>query len=237
MDEETEKQEPTPLRVLVDLRQNTQKQRVAMSNRIEAVDSGRAPYNEHTYSIYQKWFQRFKTTELQVDGDIRDLAENYEIIDIMCMVKGIGPLLAAKIVALIDIHESPHVSSLWRFAGYGVSEGKADRPISGQPLVYNQRLKSMMFVIGQSLLKTRSPYAAIYYEAKEYYENNRDWSKLHRHLAAMRKMIKLYLSHLWIIWRELEGLPVNMPWILEKESNVHTHYISPQEMGWPEMEV
>jgi len=37
-------------------------------------------------------------------------------------------------------------------------------------------------------------------------------SKMHRHNAAMRKMVKMFLLELWTTWRELEGLEVVPPY-------------------------
>jgi hypothetical protein len=107
------------------------------------------------------------------------------------------------------------------------------RPIEGWALDYNKRLKTTCYLVGSSFLKSRSPYRAVYDQAKEYYELNRpDWTKAHRHNAAMRKMIKMWLSHLWEVWRKLEGLPTREPYIIGREG--HEHYHTPQEFGWPE---
>lgn len=34
----------------------------------------------------------------------------------------------------------------------------------------------------------------------------------HIHQRAMRKMVKLWLSHIWTTWREIEGMPVTSPY-------------------------
>jgi len=52
--------------------------------------------------------------------------------------------------------------------------------------------------------------------------------KEHAHRAASRKMVKLFLSHLWAEWRKLEGLPVSTPYALGKLG--HNGYIAPGEM-------
>jgi hypothetical protein len=45
-------------------------------------------------------------------------------------------------------------------------------------------------------------------------------------MAARRKMVKIFLSHLWVKYREAEGLPISKPYALEYLEG-HTHYISP----------
>jgi len=44
---------------------------------------------------------------------------------------------------------------------------------------------------------------------------------------AERKMIKLLLGHLWIVWREALNLPASKPYVVEKLG--HNHYIDPYE--------
>ena len=45
---------------------------------------------------------------------------------------------------------------------------------------------------------------------------------------AMRKMIKLFLSHLWLVWRAAEGLSVTSPYPIAVLG--HKDFISPEEM-------
>jgi len=53
-------------------------------------------------------------------------------------------------------------------------------------------------------------------------------SEGHVHNQAMRKMIKLFLGHLWIVWREAEGLPVTKPYVVDRLG--HNSYIDPGEL-------
>lgn len=89
-----------------------------------------------------------------------------------------------------------------------------DVPIAGFTLNYSKRLKKLMWVIAGSFNRCNSPYRAIYLESKAYYEAERDWTKLHIHYAALTRMEKLFLSHLWVEWRKAVGLPVSVPYIL-----------------------
>ena len=50
-------------------------------------------------------------------------------------------------------------------------------------------------------------------------------NKMHVHLRAIRRMAKIWLSHLWVVWREAEGLPVSQPWVIEHGG--HSDYIAP----------
>ena len=221
------------IRPIVDLRDRTlQKSRIAFSNRIAAVESGRDHMDAASMAVIEKWHIRFDELEAEADKDIAELVKDEPIIQILVNLRGIGPLLAAKLVSAIDIERAATVSALWRYAGYGLDkEGNRERPTKGEKLHYNTRLKTNCYLVGVSFLRSSSPYRRIYDEAKEYYAAERlDWTKAHVHNASLRKMIKVFLSHLWLVWRELEGLPTGDPYIIGK--GAHSHYIGPEEFGW-----
>lgn len=58
-----------------------------------------------------------------------------------------------------------------------------------------------------------------------------EWTLGRIHNMAMRYSAKLFLSHLWHVWREIEGLPTVGPYALEYLK--HTTYIDPWEMVEP----
>ena len=225
-------------------RDNIQRLRIQHSNRIEAVKRGDAWADGQTMNLLEQYHGQFQDMEKQLDRDIagaiKDLPDDH-ILRYMLKIKGVGPSLAAQFWAKVDIQRAADVSSLWKYAGFGVTDGKRDRPVKGQKLPYNRKLKVVVFKIGDSMLRTRGTrtdkdpllYADLYYEKREEYDA-REWgeNKLHRHLAAKGYMQKIWMQHLWISWRTLEGLPVNMPWVL-RQNNAHTHYIAPEAYGWP----
>jgi hypothetical protein len=220
------------LRSLIDLRDRTiQKSRVAFSNRIGAVERGVDVPSNGSQELLERWLHRFNELEAELDGDIRQAVKGLEIVDRMIEVKGVGPMLAAKVVCMIDIREADTISALWRYAGYAVIDGTRERLAKGEKLHYNIRLKTTCYLVGSSFLKSDSPYRRIYDDARAYYEANRpDWTKGHQHNASMRKMIKIWLSHLWLVWRQTEGLDVRAPYVHEKLG--HEHEYTPEEFGW-----
>ncbi|MBA7678038.1 hypothetical protein ES703_86309 [subsurface metagenome] len=50
----------------------------------------------------------------------------------------------------------------------------------------------------------------------------------HLHRMALRKMIKLFLSLLWVVWRQAQGLSTRVPYPAEYLG--HDHMIEPEEM-------
>ena len=225
------------LRVMIDLRNSIQKTRIATNNRIKAhrktseedgVDDG------YYIKTLDGFLEQFLDIESNLDLNIRMVSERYEIVERMSDIKGVGQLLAAQVVCMIDIRRADTVSALWRYAGYAVMDGEREKLTKGEKAHYNTRLKSICYKVSNSMLRCGSPYTKIYYDAKAYYEANRtDWTKLHIHNASIRKMTKLWLSHLWEVWRKLEGLEVRELYVMEKLG--HKHLIKPSEYGWREI--
>lgn len=219
------------LRVLVDLREHVlQKQRIALGNRLSAIERGVDVVDENTARIIQHFYDRFDALEGDADDEIKALVEGLQIVQAMVTVKGLGPMLSARVVSMIDITLVAHVSALWKWAGYAVVDGKADARRKGEKITYNPRLKKTVYLVGDSFIKSRSPYRDIYDRAKEKYEHDPDLNKMHIHRRAARKMVKLWLSHLWQVWRELEGLSVESAYVHQHMQ--HTTIITPEQMGW-----
>lgn len=219
------------LRSLVDLRESLQDIRIAFGNRVDAIERGSDVSGNGSMELYGRWLERFHELEVQADADIVELSGEYPIVELMITVKGVGRLLASKVVAMVDIERADTISALWRYAGFGVKDGERERPVKGQPLSYNMKLKTTCYLIASSFLRCKSPYRQIYDQAKTYYEANRtDWTKLHIHLASMRKMTKHWLAHLWLVWRQLEGLPTRVPYV--EEYLGHTTISKPADYGW-----
>lgn len=250
---------PEILRPLIDLRDRTvQKNRIAFQHRVTAVEQGRDTVDPVTHDLLIRYRDRFVDLEEELDKDIIEIAREIPIIEEMVEVKGVGFMLAAKLVAMIDIERCKTVSSLWRFSGFGVvpfcpkcekyldiqlercpecdSEviRRAERLRKGEKAHYNTRLKTYCWQVGTSFLKSGSSYRDIYDKAREQYDKREDWTDLHRHRAAMRKMIKVFLQHFWLRWRTLEGLPTSEPFIIGKDG--HSTYISGERFGWPSPE-
>lgn len=226
----------TSIKTLVQLRDNTfQKARVAMHNRVVAIQDGRDVADQDTLDLFMEWEDRFQELETQAGKDIAKAIGNEPIVETLVQLKGIAFTLAAKLVSQIDITKTETPSALWRYAGYGVTDGQRDRPTKGQKLIYNATLKKDLYLVGSSFMRSASPYRKVYDDSRAYYEQFRpDWTKAHIHLASLRKMIKIFLVHLYEVWRTLEGLPIRDPYVFEKLE--HTKKYTAQEMGWPVME-
>ncbi|XAI95461.1 hypothetical protein [Microcystis phage Mvi-JY20] len=224
------------LRAAVDIRENiAMKARIALDNRMRAIKQMTDdPGNSEQLRLLEEIAATIKPMEVAAEKAMTAFVSNHPMHDQMTAIRGVGSVLAARILSMIDIHKVSSVSALWKWAGMHVVDGKAARPVKGQKLDYNPRLKTSMFIFADVQIRNRGPYRDDYDRAKaEYAEKYPEKSAAHIHKMAMRKASKLFLSHLWQVWREMEGLPSDDAYILTVGR--HTHKIHPHERGWPKM--
>jgi hypothetical protein len=125
------------------------------------------------------------------------------------------------------------VSQMWAFAGLDVRDGKAPRRIRGQKLTFNSELRSILLGrIAPAFLKAKGGYWRFYNQEKrklterflkegkrvlpasklptlkgKKYEPDNVISEGHLHAMTRRKMIKLFVAHLFEEWRKANDLP------------------------------
>ena len=192
--------------------------------------------------------ERIRNLEGYVDGRIAELLKSHPAHHWFSRVKGVGKENIAKVIGMVDIQRADTISSLWKFAGFSVEDGKAPKRVKGEKLSYNSQLRSMCWRLGTSLLKAKGKFYDYYLKQKERYSARYEVvpasslpkkdgkryepegviSEGHLHNMALRKMIKLFLACLWLTWREAEGLPVTNPYPIDKLG--HNSFIDPWSM-------
>lgn len=129
-------------------------------------------------------------------------------------VKGIGKVLSSGIIAWLSeaILNAEKVSSIWKYCGlYPGSERKR-----GKQLEYNLKLKTFCWKIGQSFIKYKCFGRKLYESFKEETKQKHpDWTKLHIHNYARRKVVKIFLACLWEKWRKMNNLTVSEPYPIQ----------------------
>lgn len=159
-------------------------------------------------------------------------------------VRGIGPAMAGVIVSEIDITKAKYSSSLWAYAGLDVAPDGTGRSRKEGSLVkkeytnkkgetaerlsitFNPFLKTkLMGVLAGSFLRSNNErYRKIYDDYKNRLENHPNWTdktKGHRHNAALRYMMKMFLIDLYVNWRTIEGLEVHPSYQESKLGHMH----------------
>ena len=222
--------------------------------------------------------RHLKDLESFIDERVAYLTESHPAYHWFSQVKGVGGENIGKVLAPIDIHKAPTISSLWMFAGLAPdADGRSMRRVKGEKVRYNSQLRSMCWRLAVCLKRARGKFYHYYMDEKEKYTERflsrgyqilptpkgkwvclncgQSWGRKrditpccgnpsiekrakkeppgviwrgHLDMMALRKMIKLFLACLWLVWREAEGLPVRSPYPAEKQG--HTKVISPWEM-------
>lgn len=235
---ETKRHPRNDLRWLADAYVATQRVRIAVGNRKSAVDRG-VDMGPVPASI-ERLFVTLEGAEDDLVDEMADALKDHAAMVWLSRIKGVGPTLGAKVLGLIgEIAPFTTVSKLWRFSGYAVIDGKAERPKKGEKLHYCRPLKTTCYLIASSFLKCDSPYRLVYDRAKERYQETKvtgnketDWTPGHIHLASMRVMMKVFLSHLWETWRKAEGLETRELYVIEQLG--HEMKYRPDEFLKPE---
>ena len=116
-------------------------------------------------------------------------------------VKGIGPILATAIIAYGPYSRFATVSKLWKYAGMAPGQGP------GNPdKKYNRKMKVTFYKAAMQFVKLsdRSPYGRLYKKFRaEYDQKWEDRPKYQRYWASLRKVAKLFASHVWAKWWEV----------------------------------
>jgi len=215
-----------------------QKSRIGQSNRVWAKEE----------AITKEVLADLGAIEKKIKKAMKIELERYEIWGWLKQIKGIDVVTAAGLVAFIDklgIENIPIVSSLWHYFGVHVQDGKAVKRQSGMAMSYNPDAKTLILgIIADSFIKQRTPlYRSLYDVEKEkqlkreypagelasrwhgYKESDTHLLLGHANNRAKRKMVKIFLSHLWVIWRQLKELDTKPPFAQGVLG--HTSYIEP----------
>lgn len=218
-----------------------QKDRIRQSNRVWAKEEDVAKEVLHDLEVIEK----------KITKAMKEKLEKYQIWLWLQQIKGINITTAAGLVAFVDkigIENIKQVSSLWHYFGVHVEDGIAARARRGAAMSYNPDAKTLVLgIIADNFIRQRTPlYREIYDTEKErqlnkiyqpgelaakwhgYKESDVHVSRGHAHNRAKRKMVKVFLSHLWEVWRRMEGLPVREPYAIEYLG--HTTYTEPPFM-------
>jgi len=148
-------------RYLVDAYYMIQEYRKSLANQIRM--SGDEPN-----ALIGWMFEQAKVVENNIKRALDVYTDENPVGVWMKSIKGIGPVLAAGLLAHIDIEKAPTVGHIWSFAGLDPTKkwGK------GQKRPWNARLKTLCWKIGDCFVKVSNRpddlYGKLYKERKEY---------------------------------------------------------------------
>ena len=141
------------------------------------------------------------------------------------------------------------VSKYWAWWGLHVVDGHAAKRKRGENINWNPKMRTLSWKIGKQFVMQGRGYRQIYDQEKDrlteqrlplgecqHYEECKAKLKTRKtpackgHIDAMakRKTVKLFLSHLWQTWRQLEQQPTRPPYVMEYMG--HNGTVSPEKM-------
>lgn len=240
--------ELTQLKVLIDAREQLRKLMNSSNNRLLA---SRRQVDQMD-SLTEEWINaNVKETQSQI-GKIDRRIEKYikglkmPIVTAALNIRGLGAMTVAYLLVYIDISKAEYASSLWSYVG--LDKPSHERYTKGESGGGNKTLRTVLYTMADSMIKTRAIYRDIYDSEKNKLKNSLKitksrntqgkliecaWSETkpcHRHGAAIRKMIKHFLADYWYVYRTMEGLPTPDLYVQEKMG--HTGIVKPAERGW-----
>lgn len=243
-------------RYLVDTYYQVQNFRITANNQVRGLEEG-DDTDTKTNEALKFIGSCFETLESNIKLLLGNYAKSKPIGRWMLDICGIGPVIAAGMMAHIDINKVQTAGQIQAYAGLDPTKSWE----KGQKRPWNAKLKVLCWKLGQSFVKVsnneKDVYGKVYKERKKYemdrnergeyaeqakskLENTRigkdtdayKWyseGKLppaHIQQRAERYAVKIFLSHLFTVWYEMEhGVPAPKPYA-EAILN-HAHIIEP----------
>lgn len=155
-------------RFLVDTYYLMQDARIRTAAQVKAMQGAGEPN-----SVLQWLSEQNVTMEGQVKNSLNHYAKNHPVGQWLLDVKGVGPVIAAGLLAYIDIHRAPVVGNIWSYAGLRPDQ----RRQKGQKANWNPQLKVLCWKIGESFVKVSGREDAYYgqvYKARKEYETRKN---------------------------------------------------------------
>ena len=120
----------------------------------------------------------FEILEQERLKDLQKYMQTMPVYPWLLSVKGLGTKGMAKLIAIIDdIKRFPNPSSLWSYAGVG--DSSKEKKQKGVQLKHNPKLRSVLYIISEAMIKSNSQYKVIYDKRKEYTKTTHpEWHNL-----------------------------------------------------------
>jgi hypothetical protein len=139
-----------------------------------------------------------------VEKRLAKLAAQLPVAEWVAGVRGFGIASLASIVGEAgNLSDYATVAKVWKRFGLAVMPSGRQRKVAGAEGIehgYSPARRSVVWVIGESMMRTGGSYKAVY-DARKIYEAPRVETKGHAHNRAKRYMEKRLLRDLWVAWR------------------------------------
>lgn len=120
--------------------------------RIAAASRLRLSKDEEPNRLIQWTFDNMQIAENQTKLALNHFVKRYRVGNWLMSICGIGPVIAAGLLAHLDIRGKQYPSSFWRFAGLDPTAIW----MKGQKRPWNAALKRLMWLAGESFVKVQA---------------------------------------------------------------------------------
>lgn len=242
-------EESAQLKAMIDDRSQILKLHTKMNNQLLAYQRGTDHPRQETVDFLNEQLKTIKSNLASHDRSVAKFIRSMSdpLAQAALSVHAIGPITVAYCMAYIDLTKARHASSLWKYAGLHTSSH--DRYQKGVASGGNKNLRTVLYTMADSQVKSRGPYREVYDDAKARREQSdalvwtrntqgqlvqlpwKDTKPSHRHGDALRKVMKNFLADYWFVGRTLYGLPTS-PLYPEAVLGGTHRTIMPDERGW-----
>jgi len=117
-----------------------------------------------------------------------------------------------------------YVSKIWKYCGLAPGQ----RREVGKKYDYNPKAKTLLWKVVSQFVRGQNKFGKKLYDEfkEECMRKHPDWSKIHCHNWAVRKVMKLFIAALWEVWRKQNNLEVTKPYAIEHLE--HKDIITPE---------
>lgn len=236
------------LKTTMDGREHVRKLLNSVTNRMLAMERGVDKLDPETHTWLNDQRKDIQKKMSKID---RNITKQIKAIDIpvaqsALAVKGIGAVTIAYMLIYVDIEKANYASSLWSYCG--LHKASHERYTKGEAGGGNKTLRTVLYTMADSMIKSRGAYREVYDRRKARLEVSekitssrntqgkmiecawKDTKPCHRHGAAIREIMKHFLADWWFVHRKTEGLDTPQAYAIEKLG--HKTWIQPEERGW-----
>lgn len=253
------------LRELADAYADVQRVRSGMEARKLATLTPAGPASEITtlddLALWSNIEAALLHEERVLGGRISEGVAAHPVGPWLTAVPGITNAVAGTIIGyILDARRFGTISKLWRYCGYGVFDGLAERRRKGAKSHFVPMLKASLHNAGLGMIRANAGYRRLYDTAYARYSIERPtwivcktcgttsdgcrnatahsdpsrankrggWNMGRVGQAARRRMVKVFLSNLWVVWHVTTSTPVpRRPYVHDVLG--HETYQGPEE--------
>lgn len=183
-------------RFLVDNYYQMQANRIRAQGQMRALSASGEPH-----AVLHWLFDQSKCLEGQVKRALAKYVDDHPVGGWLLETRGVGPVIAAGLLAHVDIAKAASASSIWRYAGLDPTTTWA----KGQKRPWNAALKTLCWKLGESFVKVSgredAAYGRVYVDRKAY-EVARNEAGTNAELAtkilSARKISKATDAYRWL---------------------------------------